>query len=122
MTEDSQIVVPEAFVALYKPPRALKPTEPWDVIAARSEFCEDLAQLLTETARRKLYELGIHEADVIERIHQGLLADGAMVSPAEAGWVAGRLSELLDWPLPPPPAPTPAPATDDASAVAVAAT
>ena len=77
MNEDSQIVVPEAFVALYKPHGALKPNEPWGVIAARSEFCEDLAQLLTETARRKLFELGIHESDVIERMHQGLLADGA---------------------------------------------
>ena len=100
MNENSQIVVPEAFVALYKPQGALKPTEPWDVIAARCEFCEDLAQLLTETARLKLFELGIHESDVIERIHQGLLADVAVVSPAEAGWVAGRLAELLDWPWP----------------------
>jgi hypothetical protein len=116
MNEDSQIVVPEAFVALYKPHGVLKPTEPWDVIAARSEFCEDLAQLLTETAREKLFELGIHESDVIERVHQGLLADAAVVSPAEAGWVAGRLSELLDWPLPPLPAPVP----DDASAAEVA--
>jgi hypothetical protein len=117
MNQDSQIVVPEAFVALYKPHGALKPTEPWDVIAARSEFCEDLAQLLIETARGKLFELGIHESDVIERIHQGLLADAAVVSPAEAGWVAGRLAELLDWPLPPLPSPT----TDDAAAAEVAA-
>jgi hypothetical protein len=116
MNEDSQIVVPEAFVALYRPDGALKPTEPWDVIAARCEFCEDLAQLLTETARLKLFELGIHERDVLERIHQGLLADGAVVSAAEAGWVTGRLAELLVWPLPT----LVSPATDTASGAEVA--
>jgi hypothetical protein len=100
MREDSQVVVPEAFVALFKPARALKPTEPWDVIVARHELCEDMAQMLTETARLKLFELGIAECDVLERVRQGLLAEGSVVSPAEAWWITGRLAELLDWPLP----------------------
>jgi hypothetical protein len=101
--EDSQIVVPDAFVALFQPPgdhRSRRPSEPRDVIAARHEFCEDLAQMLTETARQKLFDLGIAESDVLERIWQGLLAAGSPVSPAEAGWVTGRLAELLDWPVP----------------------
>lgn len=102
MKEDSQIVMPEAFVALYKPAGAIKPTEPWEVIAARSEFCEDLALLLMETARLKRFELGVHESDVLDRIRLGLLSDGSLVSTSEAGWVTGRLAELLDWPLPVP--------------------
>ena len=88
-------------MALYKTNGAIKPTEPWDVIAARCAFCEDVAQLLTEAARGKLFELGMHESGAGERIHRGLLVDGAVVSPAEAGRVAGRLAELLVWPKPP---------------------
>jgi hypothetical protein len=100
MNEDSQIVVPDAFVALFRPDHARRPTEPREVIAARHELCEDLAQMLTETARQKLFELGVTEGDVLERIHLGLHAQGSPVSPAEADWVIGRLAELLDWPLP----------------------
>ena len=103
MNEDSQIVLPEAFVDLFRPPGApatCRPSEPREVIAARHELCEDLAQMLTETARARLFELGVAESDVLERIHQGLRADGSPVSPAEAGWDTGRLVELLGWPLP----------------------
>ncbi len=103
MNDDSQIVVPDAFVALFQPPgdhRPRRPTEPREVIAARHELCEDMAQMLTETARHKLFELGVAESDVLERISRGLRAEGSPVSPAEAGWVTGRLAELLAWPLP----------------------
>ncbi|MDH5338525.1 MAG: ATPase with chaperone activity [Rubrivivax sp.] len=100
MNEDSQIVVPDAFVALFKPAGAIKPVESSDVIAARHELCEDMAQMLTETARSTMFELGIAEDDVLERVQQGLLAEGSVVSAAEAWWVTGRLAELLEWPLP----------------------
>jgi hypothetical protein len=106
MNEDSQIVVPEAFVALFQSPEDhgprhhTKPTAPRELIAERHELCEDLAQMLTETARGKLFELGVDESDVLDRIRQGLQAEGGPVSPVEAGWVTGRLAELLGWPLP----------------------
>lgn len=98
--EDSQIVVPPAFVALFVPPGRVKPTLPREEIAARHELCEDLAQALTEHARTRLWELGITEADVLERIHRGLLGGEAGLGEGEAGWVLGRLAELLAWPLP----------------------
>jgi hypothetical protein len=95
---DSQIVVPRSFIDVYLPPGKVKPTEPRHVIAVRYEFCEDLAQMLTDTAQSKRFDLGITEHDVLERTHRGLLADGAPVTPAEAAWVVRRLAELLEWP------------------------
>lgn len=89
----SQIVVPPAFIALFVPPGRIKPVEPYAHIAARHEFCEDLAQSLVELARTQRWSLGITDADVLERVGRGLvdldLADG------ERGWVLGRLGELL---------------------------
>ena len=106
MSDDSQVVVPRSFIELYLLPGRIKPTAPRDEIAARHEFCEDLASMLTEHARLKAWELGITEADVLERMHRGLTVPDAPVSPAEAWWVMRRLAELLDWPvseLPPQP-------------------
>ena len=100
MSEDSQIVVPRSFIELYIPPGRIKPTAPRDEIAARYEFCEDLASMLTEHARMKLWELGITEDDVLERTHRGLRVPDAPVTPAEAWWVIRRLAELLEWRAP----------------------
>jgi hypothetical protein len=97
MSEQSQITVPDAFTALYVSERTRRPSAPREVIAARHELCEDLAQMLVETARLKLFELGVAECDVLQRVQQGLQADGSPVSSAEADWVTGRLAELLDW-------------------------
>jgi Fe2+ transport system protein FeoA len=105
MSEDSQIVVPPSFVALFVPPGRIKPTASRADITARHEFCEDLAQLLTEQANTKLWELGVTEGDVLERIQRGLLAEASVVNAAEARWVLRRLAELLDWPDPGPQAP-----------------
>lgn len=97
MSEGSQIVIPPAFVALFVPPGRSKPTASREHIAERHEFCEDLAQMLMEPAQVQLFSLGITEADVLQRVHAGLLGDGAVVSADEAGWVIGRLGELLGW-------------------------
>lgn len=96
MCPESQIVVPPSFIALFMPPGARRPTEPRAHIEARYEFCEDLAQMLVESAGAKRFELGITETDVLERM-QGGLAAGAGVDEAEARWVLRRLAELLGW-------------------------
>lgn len=101
MSEDSQITVPPSFIALFVQPGRTRPSAPREHIAARHEFCEDLASMLTEHASTRLWELGVTEADVLERMQRGLLAEGAPVDAAEARWVICRLAELLDWPLPP---------------------
>lgn len=102
MSDENQTVVPPSFVALFVPPGRIKPTAAREHIATRYEFCEDLAQMLTEQANTKRWELGVTEADVLERFHRGLQGDGSVVDEAEARWVVRRLAELLGWPDPGP--------------------
>lgn len=98
---DSQQVVPEGFVALFVPPGRTKPSEPLLHILQRYELCEDLALALEDRARQLHWELGVTEADVLERMHQGLQTPGgAGLNAPEALWVVGRLTELLGWPVP----------------------
>ncbi len=100
MSEDSQIVVPPSFVALFVPPGRIKPTEPRSVIAERYELCEDLAQALVERAQIVHFDTCADEAEVLRGIGLGLLAGAAIVNDAEATWVVRRLAELLGWPDP----------------------
>ena len=100
MTEENQIVVPQSFIDLFIEPGRTKPSTPREHIAARCEFCEDLANLLTERARSILWETGIAEGDVLERVHLGLLHQAAGVDAKEAAWVTKRLAELLEWEIP----------------------
>jgi hypothetical protein len=102
MCEDSQIVVPASFIALYLEPGRNKPSAPRQEIVARHEFCDDLAHMLTEQAQTKLWELRVTEFDVLERVLRGLRAPGSVVSESEAVWVVTRLAELLSWPALPP--------------------
>jgi hypothetical protein len=99
--DENQVPVPQSFVALFVPPGRSQPTESRAVISVRHEFCDDLATMLTEHASTKLFELGVAETDVLERVHLGLLADAALLTPDEAWWVVHRLAELLGWPAPP---------------------
>ncbi|GIX24090.1 MAG: hypothetical protein KatS3mg122_1321 [Caldimonas sp.] len=90
--------VPPSFVALFQEPGRLKPNRPWAEIAQRHELCEDLAQMLTETARTKRWELHATEADVLARIGRGLHESSPLdLSPQEVQWVLRRLAELLGW-------------------------
>ena len=97
MSDLNQIDIPPSFVALFVSPGRIKPNEPRAWIAARYEFCEDLATALTEQAMQKLWDLRATEDDVLERIRRGLLADAANLSADEAQWVLRRLAELLGW-------------------------
>lgn len=100
MSDDNQAVIPRSFIDLFVAPGASRPREPRAVIAERHELCEDMAQMLTAHAAAKLFELGVAESDVLQRVHRGLLVEGSAVSADEAGWVTCRLAELLDWPIP----------------------
>ena len=99
MSDDSQIVVPPSFIALFVAPGRSRPSESREHIAERHELCEDLATMLTDTARTRLWELGITEADVLERIHRGLPGSDLGLSDGETRWVVTRLAELLGWTL-----------------------
>ena len=96
MSEDSQLLIPLSFTALFVPAGRLRPTEPATVIAQRYELCEDFAQMLVEPARARYLTMGLTEADVLERTAQGL-STSDVFSAAEAQWVLRRLAELLGW-------------------------
>jgi len=97
MSDESQLLIPPSFVALFVPPGRLKPTAPRAEIAARYEFCEDLATLLVERATTLRWQLGVTEGDVLERIGRGLAGGASGVDAGEAGWVLRRLAELAGW-------------------------
>ncbi len=101
MPDASQIVVPRSFVDLFVTPGRIKPHSPREYVLARYELCEDMATMLVEPAQTRLWELGITEEDVLERIHRGLAGGAAGLNAAEAVWVTRRLAELLGWPCPP---------------------
>jgi hypothetical protein len=98
--ETNQIQVPRSFIELFVTPGHTKPREPREFIAERYEWCEDMAQMLCDTATTQLFSLGITEQDVLQRMHQSLQAEGSAFMDCEAGWVVTRLAELLGWPLP----------------------
>jgi len=97
MSDEYQIEIPQSFMALFVDPGRQKPNASREVVAGRYELCEDMASMLTETAKNMLFSLGITERDVLERVHRGLVGEGAVVTQPEAVWVVHRLAELLDW-------------------------
>jgi hypothetical protein len=99
MYDHNQTQLPRSFIELFIPPGKMKPSETREVIAARYDLCEDMAQMLTEHASAKLFELGVTENDVLERMHLGLLQGPAAVTAPEARWIVCRLAELLGWPM-----------------------
>jgi hypothetical protein len=100
MYEEYQIEIPASFLALFVDPGRQKPNAFRDVVAVRYELCEDMATMLTETAKNMLFSLGIAEQDVLVRCLGGLRGEGAVVTAPEAGWVVRRMAELLDWEQP----------------------
>jgi hypothetical protein len=99
---DNQIEVPPSFLALYATPSGLRLTEPMDVVRARYELCEDLAQMLTDQASTAQFKSGAPEETVLRTLRDGLLTEGSPVQAKEANWVVQRLAELLQWEAPAP--------------------
>ena len=100
MSDENQIEIPQSFVALFMEPGRSKPVATRFFIAERYELCEDMANLLTQTAQEMLHGLGIAESDVLQRVYQGLLAGDAVFNALEAEWVVRRLAELSQWSQP----------------------
>lgn len=97
MNFDSQIIIPEAFLALYTDPLRHRMTASKEEVAQRYELCEDLANLMTEQAAHIQFKTGCPEADVLEQLRLGLLNPDSGVTEAEGHWVVGRVGELLGW-------------------------
>ncbi len=100
MNDENQSLIPRSFIELYLPRGRTRPIEPRDIIAARYDLCEDMAQMLVDHARMTLFDLGVTEQLLLDRMHRGLLVEGSVVSKDEARWVVLRLAELLGWPQP----------------------
>ena len=110
MDDGSQIFIPESFLDLFRRPNSHRLSEPHHHIAARYEFCEDLAQMLVSPTADRVAMLGLAPQDALERTWaglQGLGSPAAPVAPEEGWWVLRRLAELMGWddPGPPPSAP-----------------
>ena len=56
--DENQILIPPSFEAVHRDARG-RLTLPRDDFRARYELCEDLANLLTETAKNMFFSLGI---------------------------------------------------------------
>ena len=99
MDDTSQIQPPDSFANLFRSRAGILKTPVAEVVA-RYELCEDLACHLVEQANTVYHSGNSSESGVLLGFHAGLSAEGSVVSPAEAGWVVQRLSELLDWQCP----------------------
>lgn len=97
MPIENQIEPPQSFMALYTEPGRHTPNAPQEVILARYEHCEDMANLLTEHASAIAFRETLSETEILLRCHQGLLAPTSGFSDQEALWVTRRLAELLGW-------------------------
>lgn len=103
MSEDSQLDIPQSFIALFLKPGASKLDKPRAFIAQRYELCEDMASMLTQTAQEMLHGQSLSETRVLQNIFQALASqpqDQSVVSETEAIWVVWRLAELSGWAAP----------------------
>lgn len=99
MSDDYQIHIPPSFFALYSDRRG-RLTERLDLVRARYEVCEDLANQLVEHVNHRTYQVQGSEHELLRRYHQGLETPEAGVSAPEGRWVVRRLAELLGWDCP----------------------
>lgn len=97
MSNENQIEIPQSFIALFVKPGHLKPHAAHEVVLGRYELCEEMACMLTEHAGVLAFNENLSEKDVLQRCHQGLLADVVNFSEKESAWVIRRLAELLEW-------------------------
>lgn len=98
MDHDHQIFIPDSFSVLHATPSG-RPTLARAELVARYELCEDMASAMVEHCQAIHFRDGVDEAEVLRRCHLGLLAEPAVLTPAQARWVVMRMAELLGWPL-----------------------
>lgn len=95
--EDSQILIPESFTAIYSDPIRHRLTVCKEELATRYELCEDMANLLSESTAAQWFRTGQEKEEVLKQVLQGLLSECAIVSEPEAQWVTRRIEEVLGW-------------------------
>ena len=85
MYEEYQIEIPQSFMAPFVDPGRSKPNASRDVVASRYELCEDMASMLTETAKNMFLDLGITVDDVLRQCYRGLTGEGSVFTEPETG-------------------------------------
>jgi hypothetical protein len=100
MPVDNQIEIPQSFMLMYVSPGRSRPNAPQEIVLARYEQCEDMACMLAEQAQALSFRENLSEREVLERCHQGLMADASDFTVQESVWVIRRLAELLGWAAP----------------------
>jgi len=98
MEAHSHIDIPPSFQALYEAQLNARIKPVWADVCARYELCEDMAQMLVDTAQNMQFQLGITESDVLQRVWLGLAQTDSVLARNEAQWVVTRLAELCQWP------------------------
>lgn len=98
MSDERQILIPQAFLKLYQNPHTGRLTAARAWLEERHELCEDFSQMLAQQVQTKILDLGITQSDALERVARGLSAEPSplSLSPAEIFWVKSRLGEILD--------------------------
>lgn len=96
--EFNQLIVAESFQALYV--ERGRPVLPRVELEARHELCEDLAQSLWEVCLQLQDRGRAGPVEILAQIRAGLLQPPSSLPGKEADWVATRIAELLQWPVP----------------------
>ena len=96
MSDEYQIPIPPSFQAVHADARG-RLQLPLAEFRQRYELCEDMAQMLVDRCQAFQHDLGLPEDIILARTQAGLALPEAGFQPAEAQWVATRLSELLGW-------------------------
>lgn len=97
ISQDSQIIIPDAFCAIYTDALRHRLTIGKEELAMRFELCEDMANLLSESTAAQWFKTGHEKAEVLEQVHAGLLVSGSVANEAEAIWVVHSIEEELGW-------------------------
>ncbi len=100
MPFDHQIEPPQSFMAMYVKPGQSRPNAPQEVVLARYEQCEDMANILAGQAQTIAFKENLSEKEVLERCHLGLQTRESSFTEKESDWVICRLAELMGWELP----------------------
>lgn len=98
MYEPDQTFIADSFMVLYTANG--RPTGSRQEVAARYDFCEDMAVQVSEICRTLQFNTDVSESTALRNCLDGLLAPPASVSADEATWVMRRVAELLEWHLP----------------------
>jgi hypothetical protein len=94
--DDDQTLVPESFIALFRDARQ-RLVAPRREIAARHEFCDDMASLLVDHCRTVHFCDGVDEDEILVRCHRGLVNPPTNMPRDQAWWTIRRTAELLGW-------------------------